>query len=420
MTQEITVVPVDARTADWPRKVAMVLNRLQNTTALAGGTASWGSITGTLSAQTDLSTALSGKQAALVSGTNIKTINSTSLLGAGDLVIGGVTSVAATVPTGFTVTGSPITSTGTLAISFTAGYSLPPDASQANWNTAFGWGDHAGEGYLTTAAAAAAYQPLDTQLTSLAGLSYASNALKVVRVNAGETAFELATVAGGSLADGDYGDITVGSSGTTLTIDNDAVTYAKMQNVSAASKLLGRGAASGSGDVEEITLGTGLSMSGTTLSASSSSPTILHAQHQRASGTSGGTATAATHNTVPMTQVTNTIAGASVASNQITLPAGTYRVRGYTMAHKTGGSRIRLRNVTDGTTLLLGASNFVDTSATSGSGTFPIFGQFTLAGTKAIELQLYAGATQATNGLGVAASSGETEVFADVMIENVT
>lgn len=51
------------------------------------------------------------------------------------------------------------------------------------------------------------------------------------------------------------------------TIANDAVTYAKMQNVTAASKLLGRGD-SGSGDPQEITLGTGLSMSGTTISAS--------------------------------------------------------------------------------------------------------------------------------------------------------
>jgi hypothetical protein len=65
------------------------------------------------------------------------------------------------------------------------------------------------------------------------------------------------------------GDVTAGpgNGSQTATIADDAVTYAKMQNVSAASKLLGRGSASGSGDVEEITLGTGLSMSGTTLSA---------------------------------------------------------------------------------------------------------------------------------------------------------
>ncbi len=50
-------------------------------------------------------------------------------------------------------------------------------------------------------------------------------------------------------------------------VKNDAITFAKMQNSSAASKLLGRGSASGAGDFEEITLGTNLSMSGTTLNA---------------------------------------------------------------------------------------------------------------------------------------------------------
>jgi hypothetical protein len=50
------------------------------------------------------------------------------------------------------------------------------------------------------------------------------------------------------------------------TVDNDAITYAKLQNVSATSRLLGR-ASSGAGDVEEITIGSGLSLSGTTLSA---------------------------------------------------------------------------------------------------------------------------------------------------------
>jgi len=56
----------------------------------------------------------------------------------------------------------------------------------------------------------------------------------------------------GGLADGDYGDVTVSSSGTVFTIDNDSVTYSKIQNVSATDKLLGR-ISSGSGDIEEVT-----------------------------------------------------------------------------------------------------------------------------------------------------------------------
>lgn len=63
---------------------------------------------------------------------------------------GTVTSVAATVPDGFTASGSPITSAGTIAIAFDAGYSLPTDAKQTNWDTAFGWGDHSTQGYLTS------------------------------------------------------------------------------------------------------------------------------------------------------------------------------------------------------------------------------------------------------------------------------
>jgi hypothetical protein len=61
------------------------------------------------------------------------------------------------------------------------------------------------------------------------------------------------------------GDVTTSGSNAVV-IANDAVSYAKMQNVSAASTLLGRGD-SGSGDVQEITLGTNLTMTGTTLAA---------------------------------------------------------------------------------------------------------------------------------------------------------
>jgi hypothetical protein len=51
--------------------------------------------------------------------------------------VGTVTSVALSVPTGLSVAGSPITSSGTLAISLTAGYSIPTTASQSNWNAAY-------------------------------------------------------------------------------------------------------------------------------------------------------------------------------------------------------------------------------------------------------------------------------------------
>ena len=67
---------------------------------------------------------------------------------------------------------------------------------------------------------------------------------------------------GGGIDDGDKGDITVSNSGATFTIDSgvistakiadDAVTYDKIQNVSATDRILGRDS-SGAGVIEEIT-----------------------------------------------------------------------------------------------------------------------------------------------------------------------
>lgn len=100
----------------------------------------------------------------------------------------------------------------------------------------------------------------DKRISELTPLLAAGTAgvdlLPIVDVSASQTksisVTELTTLfAGASVADGDKGDITVSGSGATWTIDNSAVTYAKIQNVSATDKLLGRSTA-GAGAIEEI------------------------------------------------------------------------------------------------------------------------------------------------------------------------
>jgi hypothetical protein len=63
-----------------------------------------------------------------------------------------------------------------------------------------------------------------------------------------------------SLSDGDFGDITVSGGGTTLTVDSNVVTFAKMQDI-ATDRLIGRDTA-GNGDPEQITVGGGIEFTG--------------------------------------------------------------------------------------------------------------------------------------------------------------
>ena len=104
---------------------------------------------------------------------------------------GTVTSVGLSVPTGLSVSGSPITTSGTLAISLASGYSIPTTAQQSAWNgkqdaisdlstirsnaangaTAYSWGNHANAGYLTSADSTTisrALQSLQSQIDSVA------------------------------------------------------------------------------------------------------------------------------------------------------------------------------------------------------------------------------------------------------------
>jgi hypothetical protein len=50
---------------------------------------------------------------------------------------GTVTSVAMTVPTGLSVSGSPITTTGTLAVTYSSGYAIPTTTKQSNWDDSY-------------------------------------------------------------------------------------------------------------------------------------------------------------------------------------------------------------------------------------------------------------------------------------------
>lgn len=105
-----------------------------------------------------------------------------------------------------------------------------------------------------------------TAITPAEGEPIFTTDTKQLYIGDGTTAGGVVVGGGGGVTDGDKGDVTVSSSGATWTIDNGAVSYAKIQDVSATSRLLGR-ATAGAGDIEEITIGSGLTLTGTTLSA---------------------------------------------------------------------------------------------------------------------------------------------------------
>lgn len=117
---------------------------------------------------------------------------------------------------------------------------------------------------------------------TLAGENYLSLVSQVLTANAVNLSNTNAT---GTLAAARFGALTgdvtnsVGSYATTISanaittakIINDAVTLAKIQNATANDKLLGSGNAGSGADYSEITIGSGLTMTGTTLSASGGS-----------------------------------------------------------------------------------------------------------------------------------------------------
>ena len=104
------------------------------TTTGSSGASTYSNTTGVLNIPNYTLSGLGG-----VPTTRTITINGTSFDLSADRTysVGTVTSVALSVPTGLSVSGSPITSSGTLAISLQSGYSIPTNASQTNWDAAY-------------------------------------------------------------------------------------------------------------------------------------------------------------------------------------------------------------------------------------------------------------------------------------------
>ena len=142
-------------------------------------------------------------------------------------------------------------------------------------------------------------------------------------------------------------------------------------------------------------------------------------REEQASGTSGGLFTAGSFATrVLNTTVYNGIAGVSLGSNQITLPAGTYEIEARAPAHRVAQHATRLYNVTDASVILVGSSssNVTTTIATTDSW---VRGVFTIADTKVIRLEHRCTTTRAADGLGLAAGFGQNEVYSEVKITRI-
>jgi hypothetical protein len=129
---------------------------------------------------------------------------------------GTVTSVDMSVPTGLSVSGNPVTSSGTLAVTFSAGYSIPTTTSQTNWDTAYSWGNHASAGYA-----------LDSAVVKLTGDQTIAGTKTFSSTITGSISGNAGTVTNGVVTTGSYSDPTwiTSLAGSKITGTIDGGTY---------------------------------------------------------------------------------------------------------------------------------------------------------------------------------------------------
>jgi len=140
---------------------------------------------------------------------------------------------------------------------------------------------------------------------------------------------------------------------------------------------------------------------------------ILHVRDEKAQNTDGGTFTSGAWRTRDLnTSKTNTIGGASLAANQVTLPAGTYWCEIKVPGHNVDQHQARLYNVTGAAVLVIGTSESTSTNLVQTSSW--IRGRFTLTASSALEVRHWCITTRADTGFGYAANI-TTEIYTDAV-----
>lgn len=144
---------------------------------------------------------------------------------------------------------------------------------------------------------------------------------------------------------------------------------------------------------------------------------MLHVQDQRATGVAGGASIVGSNTRVLNTVVVNTIPGASLSANMITLPKGVYRVWASAPCHQGGAHRLQLYNAIPNVAPVGPNESSVVGSAGSQSSARLQGARFVLNIPKDYFLLHYIQTAKATDGLGLAVSLGLLpEVYAEVIV----
>jgi hypothetical protein len=144
---------------------------------------------------------------------------------------------------------------------------------------------------------------------------------------------------------------------------------------------------------------------------------FLHIRDEKAATNQGGTFTNGAWRTRDLNTIkTNTITGASLSSNQITLPAGTYFIQGYPVSFRVEGNISRIYNITDSSQVSLGVNNHSGSVTTGSQGTSTVSCIVTITATKVFELQHYSQSTVASVGFGIRNETGVGEVYSEILI----